>query len=342
MNPARRNILKLLPALVLASLGEAFAVESGRTLIRVNIPGPRSLPFLPVELIPILGLDQAMNVQLLIRYFPSGVRALEDMLTGNAQFSAQGFTVLHAFHSKGKNVRAIAPLSGQLPPYAIVVRSDLRRQIKTVADLKGRSIGASIGNVTSKTYSQQVAEALLTAYGVHTHEVRWVPTAQSWDGQFGALSSHSVDAVYCEEPFLSGLVRKKIGYVLSDFSDPKVRDKIPGAGHMRATLTTTAENLQQDTRSAEMMVQMLRQSLVWIFNTDVGEIVKRLEIKDQDEKLDLINVLSRSRAMYPDDIRFSQQQIEATSLFMRNTGILTDDSFDINMLIASQIAGVRP
>lgn len=342
MNPARRNLLKLIPALALAPFCGASAVESGRTLIRINIPGPRSLPFLPIELIPILGIDQALNVQLLIRYFPSGVRALEDMLAGNAQFSAQGFTILHAFHSKGKNVLALAPLSGQLPPYGIVVRSDLRKQIKTVADLKGRSIGASVGNITSKTYSQQVAEAFLSAHGVHAHEVRWVPTAQSWDGQFGALSSKSVDAVYCEEPFLSGLVRKKVGFLLSDFSDPRVSAKIPGAGHLRATITTTAENLQQDKRSAELMMQMLRQSLEWIFNTDVGEIVKRLDIKDPDEKLDLFNVLKRSRAMYPSEVHFSRRQIEATAQFMRSTGILADDNFDINTLIASQIAGVRP
>jgi NitT/TauT family transport system substrate-binding protein len=223
-----------------------------------------------------------------------------------------------------------------------VVRSDLHKQIKTVADLKGRSIGASVGNITSKTYSQQVAEAFLSAHGVHAQEVRWVPTAQSWDGQFGALSSKSVDAVYCEEPFMSGLVREKVGYLLSDFSDPKVSAKIPGAGHLRAIITTTAENLQHDKRSAELMMQMLRQSLEWIFNRDVGEIVKRLDIKNQDEKLDWINVLTRCRAMYPSEVHFSRRQIEATALFMRSAGILTDDSFDINMLIASQIAGVRP
>lgn len=342
MNPSRRNILKFLSALALAPYCQAFAADAERTLIRINIPGPHSLPFLPIELIPILGIDQKMNVQLVIRYFPSGVRALEDMLAGNAQFSAQGFTVLPAFQSKGKHVQAIAPLSGQLPPYGIVVRSDLRQQIKSVADLRGRSIGASIGNITSKTYSQQVAEVFLSASGIQAHEVRWVPTAQSWDGQFGALSSKSVDAVYCEEPFMSALVRKKAGFVLSDFSESKVKAKIPYADHMRATLTTTAENLQQDARSAESMVRMLQQSLDWIFNSSADEIVKRLELKDQDEKIDLLNVLSRSRAMYPSDVRFSRRQIEATAQFMRSAGIVIDDSFDLNTLIASQIAGVKP
>lgn len=342
MNISRRNILKLLPALVLAPCCDVFADEVERTQIRINIPGPHSLPFLPVELIPILGIDRGLNVQLSIRYFPSGVRALEDMLAGNAHFSAQGFTVLHAFHSKGKHVQAIAPLSGQTPPYGIVVRNELRKQIKTVTDLKGRSIGVSVGNVTSKTYLQQVMEVLLSAYGVKSHEVRWVPTAQNWDGQFGALSSKSVDAVFCEEPFLTGLVRKHTGFILSDFSDRKVLAKIPGAGHLRATLTTTAENLKQDSQLAEQMVAMLQNSIEWMFNNKATEIVKRIEIKDQEEKHDLINVLTRNRDLYPRDIRFSQRQVEDTAKFMRSAGILNDDSFDLHSLIDSKIAGVKP
>lgn len=82
MNITRRNILKLIPALTMAPFCGAFADDAGRRLIRINIPGPRSLPFLPVELIPVLGIDRGMNVELIIRYFPSGV-ALEDMLAGN-------------------------------------------------------------------------------------------------------------------------------------------------------------------------------------------------------------------------------------------------------------------
>jgi NitT/TauT family transport system substrate-binding protein len=341
MNLSRRNLLKAISVLPLAVVcGRAVAADL--TTLRINIPGPLSLPFLPIELIPILGIDRSLNAQLNIRYFPSGVRALEDVLAGNAQFSAQGFTVLPAFQAKGKNVKAIAPLSGQVPPYGIVVRSDLRGKIRRVADLKGRSIGISVGNATSKTYSQQVAESFLSMSGVQPSEVRWVPTAQNWDGQFGALNSKSVDAVYCEEPFLSGLVRKKTGFVLSDFSAPKVRAIIPGAGHFRATVTTTSENLAQDPHSAELMVQMLSQSLSWIFNASASEIVNRLGIKDDGERQNMIHVLSKNREMYASDVRFSQKQVAATAQFMASASILGQTDFDIHSLIASQFAGEKP
>lgn len=342
MNSSRRNILKLIPALALLPFYRAFAAGDEPTLLRINIPGPRSLPFLPIELIPILGIDRGMNAQLIIRYFPSGIRALEDMIAGNAQFSAQGFTVLEAFYRKGMHVQALAPLSGQVPPYGLVVRNDLRNKITRVADLKGRSIGVSVGSITSKTYLQQVMEVFLSSHGINAHEVRWVPTAQNWDGQFGALSSKSVDAVFCEEPFLTGLQRKNAGFMISDFNTPGVREKIPGNGHLRATITTTAENLSKAPQQAETMVRMLNQSLEWLAKAKPREIVARLDIQDKDERLELIDVLARQHDMYAKDARFSHRQVEATAQFMHAAGILADSSFDLNTLIASQFAGVKP
>jgi hypothetical protein len=46
--------------------------------------------------------------------------------------------------------------------------------------------------------------------------------------------------------------------------------------------------------------------------------------------------------MFASEVRFSRRQVEATARFMRAAGILTDDRFDLNTLIASQIAGVKP
>jgi ABC-type nitrate/sulfonate/bicarbonate transport system substrate-binding protein len=91
-----------------------------------------------------------------------------------------------------------------------------------------------------------------------------------------------------------------------------------------------------------MMVRMLRQSLEWMAKAEPKEIVSRLDPQYKDEKLELIDVLARHRGMYASDVRFSRHQVEATAQFMRAAGILTDDSFDLNTLIASKIAGVKP
>jgi hypothetical protein len=118
--------------------------------------------------------------------------------------------------------------------------------------------------------------------------------------------------------------------------------KIPGAEHLRATLTTSAETLGQDSRPAEIMVRMLSLSLEWMAKAGAGEIASRLDLQNKDEKKELIDILARNRSMFASDARFSRRQVEATAKFMRAADILTDDGFDLNTLIASQIAGVKP
>jgi len=87
---------------------------------------------------------------------------------------------------------------------------------------------------------------------------------------------------------------------------------------------------------------MFKHSLEWMAKSEPKEIVSRLDLGDKSEKQELVEVLTRHRGMYASDVRFSRRQIEATAQFMRAAGILTDEHFDINTLIASQFAGVKP
>lgn len=61
MNPSRRNLLKALSLPPLAALCTGTRAATAPVPLRINIPGPYSLPFLPIELIPILGIDRARD-----------------------------------------------------------------------------------------------------------------------------------------------------------------------------------------------------------------------------------------------------------------------------------------
>ncbi len=135
----RRMMIGYAAALALGPWRSARAAdEAGATVIRVNIPGPNMLPMLPIELIPRLGIDRALGAQLAIRYMPSGVLALEDIVAGNGHFAGVGFSVLPSFVAKGKSVAAVASLSSGVPPYSILIRPDLAKQIRQVRDLPGK------------------------------------------------------------------------------------------------------------------------------------------------------------------------------------------------------------
>jgi NitT/TauT family transport system substrate-binding protein len=343
MDAARRTVLKVLAAVALvAGNGSLRAAEAGGTLIRINIPGPRALPFLPIELIVALGIDRALGAQLQIRYFPSGVRALEDALAGNAQFAGLGFSVLPVFAVKGQKVLAVAPLSGAILPYAFLVRKDLAGRVRKPADLRGLSIGVSVGSVTSKTYLQMAAELTLSSYGVGPTEVRWVPMAQNIDGVFGALASQVVDAVFCEEPFVTNLLNRDAARVLIDVADPRVAARIPGANHLRAMIATSADFARENPQQAELMAKMLQRVLVWMRSATPEKMVAQLGVMDDTERRELISVLTRLPGMYSPDGRFVRQQVDAAKQFLLAAKAPVPADLDIHSLVMYQWSGHKP
>jgi NitT/TauT family transport system substrate-binding protein len=337
----RQFVAGLLSLPLMGGSGRNWAQGTAQT-IRFNVPGPGALPFMPIELIPRLGIDQALGAKLLIRYFPSGSQGLDDMLDGNAEFAGVGFSVVPKMRAKGQDVVAIAPMSGKTPPYAVVVHQSLRGQVRNLADLKGRSIGVSIGVTQAKTYLQTVAELLLKSYGVEPNQVRWVATAQNIDGQVGALAGHVVDAVFCEEPFPSALVRRKLGFVLTDLSDARLAALVPGVGHLRAAIATSEAYLQQDPAAMQRMVEMLRRTIAWMSKNKPEAIIARLDIADAQERRDRIAALTRSQEMFPLDVRFSRAQLEATRAFLRAGGDPDAAAFDLKKVVNDTWAGSRP
>lgn len=332
MGMSRREALARLGALGLAaSLKPVHA--AGEAIIRLNIPGPSLMPFFPLELIPVLGIDREFGVRLAIRHLPSGVLAAEDMLAGNADFAGTGFPILPNFVARRRNVAAIAALSSGAPPYSIVVRKDLAGRIRSLADLRGHSVGVPMGSVSTKTYLQLLAEHWVASYGVRPQEVRWVPITQNYEGVHGALAGEVTDAVFCEEPNSSSLVREGLGVQIASLYDPKHPVQLAGRNHIRAVLVAAPATLEARPQSARKMVQMLRRSLKWMHDVPPEQIPLRLGIADPAQRADIVQALGRMPNFYSRDGSFDKAEIEATRQFMQSVGLAMPAGRDIATLI---------
>jgi ABC-type nitrate/sulfonate/bicarbonate transport system substrate-binding protein len=287
--------------------------------IRLNLPGPGSLPFLPLELIPALGFDAEMGTRLLLRYHPSGIRALEDMFIGNADFAALGFPTLPVLHAKGKDAVAIAPISGTQHTFHMIVRKDLAGTITRLQDLKGHTIGVSTGSPNSKTYMQMLTEILLGAHGVGNHQIRWLATGQNWESASGALISKAADAVFCEQPFPTRLIRAGLGVSLADLSDARINAKVAGVDALRSIIATSRALLHQPEgpNKADLMVRMLRRSLVWLQSTSPETVARHAVVRAEEEREDIAILLKKTPGIYSTDARFITRQIETTDQFLR-------------------------
>lgn len=341
MDRSRRDFLGSLfglPLLALPGIAQARPVHT----IRLNIPGPGLLPYMPLELIPRLGFDKLLKSTVQIRYFASGVHALEDVLAGNADFAGLGFSVLPTMRAKGQDVVAIAPLSGATPALAVVAHADLRDTLRSLADLRGRSIGVPIRGATSKTYTQRMAELMLASSGVRANQVRWVGTGQNIEGQIGALSGRLVDAVFCEEPFPTMLVNRGAGFVLADLRDPQRRATIPGAAHLRAVLATRGAVVREDPQQVKLMLEMLQRTLAWMHVQKPAAIVARLDVGDEQERRERVLAMTRSPGLFPADTRFSRAQVEATRAFLKAGNDAGAEFSDPAQSVDDTWAGSRP
>ena len=348
MQSARRRVLQTLSGtLLLPWLGWAQqSCASGAdkvTVIRLNLPGPGSLPFLPLELISALGLDKEMGVRLVLRYHPSGIRALEDVLAGNADFAALGFPTLPLLQAKGMEPVAIAPIAGEQQVFKLMVRKDLARLITRVEHLVGHTIATSTGSPNSKTYMQMAMEIILSAHGVSAQQVRWLPSGQNWESISGGLISRAADAIFCEEPFPTRLIREGLGVPLLDLSDKRNRSGLVGIDALRSVVATSRKLVSQTEgqRKAELLVTMLRRSLVWINTSEPKLVAQRAVVSNDNEREDIVAVLSKTPRIYSSDARFYLQHVHETDLFLRSANSSQGIPPAIN-LIDSRWAGTLP
>ncbi|MFP5410126.1 MAG: ABC transporter substrate-binding protein [Gammaproteobacteria bacterium] len=332
MDISRRRVLAGLGALAATAAWKPLQARPGE-LIRLNIPGPHLMPFFPLELIPVLGIDRELGVRLAIRHLPSGVLAAEDMLAGNADFAGTGFPILPNFVARRKNVAAFAALSSGAPPYGIVVRKALAGTIRTLADLRGHSVGVPMGSVSTKTYLQLLAEHWVASHGVRPQEVRWVPITQNYAGVHGALAGEVADAVFCEEPNSSSLVREGLGVQIASLYDPRQPVRLAGSNHIRAVLVAAPATLEARPQAARKMVQMLRRSLKWMHGVQPDQIPLRLGIADPAQRADIVQALGRMPDFYSRDGGFDKTEIEATRQFMQSVGLAMPAGRDIATLI---------
>lgn len=307
-------------SLLLGLLGvrDAHAAQD-LPVIRLNLPGPGSLSFLPVELISALGFDREMGARLVLRYQPSGVRALEDALQGNADFAALGFPTLPVMHSRGKDVVAFAPLSGRRHTVHVLVRADLAKQVPNIASLKGRTIATSIGSPNSKAYLQMLMEVLLAAHGINNQQVRWLPSGQNWESYSGALLSKSADAVLCEQPFVHRLLRAGIAVSIADLNDPALQKKIPGVDALRSALVASRQTLARSETAgkAELLVRMLRRTLVWLQTTPAEMVASSATVANEEQRNEIVAILKATPDIFSATARFLPEQISATDHFLR-------------------------
>ncbi|MBF0143580.1 MAG: ABC transporter substrate-binding protein [Magnetococcales bacterium] len=344
MKRCPRILIPIVPALLLhvafaAGLLHAGGLES----ITISAPGPHNISYLPIDLIVRIGADREEGCAVRLLPTGGGAVALSNLVQKNVDFAVAGVPAAMSLKSHGGDVVVILPIN-DAPLFVLMVRAELRDEIKGIADLKGRVLGVNTSTRSSKTTSQQLVELLLRSAGVPVDTVRIVPAGQSWEEQSSLILSASVDAVMGDEPFASRLLEMGKVYFLAHLALPESVRGIPGSRFLHAALETRSDVIAEQPEKVAKVVRMIRKSLAWIASHSATELVEKLAITDVDERRSLILALERYPAAFSPDGRFSTAQLRETALFFQsgNDRDLPNPVFELDSLIDDRWAGRGP
>lgn len=336
MPSLRRFALSLL--LLALPLSAAHALDK----IVVSAPGPRNISYLPIDLIPKLGFDQAEGFEMQLVNTGGGGVALNNLMNQNADFAVAGVPAAMSLRANGGDVVVVAAVN-DAPLFVLMVRADLKGKVRKIADLKGKVIGVNTSSKTSKTTSQQLAEVLLRSGGIAPDDVRIVPAGQSWAEQSSLMISGAADAVMGDEPFASRLLADRKVFFLAHLAEPATVKGIKGTQFLHAAVETRGELARNQPQKVERFVRALRRTLEWMAAHPPEEIVGKLDIADAEERQALTYSLNKYRRAFSRDGKLSTAQLAETELFFRSTsaGNPAAEALAIESMVNDTWAGRR-
>lgn len=314
-----------------------FSVKHDQPLkiIYVAVPGPNNISYLPIELIPKIGADQAEGIKLKLIHTGGGSVALSQLLNYNAEFAVAGLPAQMSLKSNNQQVVTVAAVNDK-PSFVLMVRQELVGHIKAIADLDGHVIGVNSSSLISKTTSQQLLELLLSNAGVSLNAVNIIAAGQSWKEQSSLLLSAKVDAIMGDEPFASRLRRQGQVFFLFNLADDNVNKLIKGANFLHAALATRQDIINQQPQLVEKMILALKRALAWIDHHRPDELIEQLNISDADERNAFLEVLQNYKNLYSRDGHFSKSQLHETEIFFKQAN---GKNFDMKTQILDRWVG---
>lgn len=308
--------------------------------ITLSAPGPGAASYLPVELIQKIGADKAEGAEVRTYFSPAGGAALGELLSNNVDFAVVGLPAAMSARLKDPRVIALAAIN-DLPLYVLLVRQELKGKVKTIADLKGRTIGMHGDSTTTKTTSQQVLELLFRRGGVPPNSYRSVSIGRRWESESLMLKTGSADAVMGDEPHASRMIEEKIAFPLIHLGDPETKRQYAGTGFLRGALIGRNDRLEKDPHKSELMVRIIQRTLQWMAEHTPEEIVSKLEIASTEESDRLIALFKKYPRQYSKDGKFSTSQLRETEIFFidSQSGNPAAEKFRIEAMVVDRWAG---
>jgi ABC-type nitrate/sulfonate/bicarbonate transport system substrate-binding protein len=159
-----RYVLQLIFLAIVFSLAVTYfpepnSLSAAQPTVRVGYPQPSGAQ-LPIFVIPVAGTDRRYGIDVQVIYISGGARLTQTLVSGDIDMAMTGGAVVNGILS-GADLVYIAM---GVPTYGFSVYA--RPEIKTVSDLRGKTIGV----MTKGASSDHAATALIRQHGMRPGE----------------------------------------------------------------------------------------------------------------------------------------------------------------------------
>ena len=223
--------------------------------------------------------------------FDTGGKSIGALIGGSADFAANALE--HAIKAKvqGKDLVYVFS-STRLPGFGLVVATAHKGEIKTVADLKGKTVGVSGIGVASHV----LLDYMLKKNGVDPKDVRVVAVGLSTLPP--ALEGGKIVAGMAGEPFFSRLVSKGSAFSMGNMSSLKETLAILGGEYAFSGAITRPDVIQKRPHVVQKVVAALVKASHFIQTKTPEEIAAAIPADLVGDRAQYIETVRASKEIY--------------------------------------------
>ena len=259
----------------------AAPTKPPRAAIKVAIGSAASLNYLSWDLAKALGYFEDENLDVSLSYSASGNDAATALLSGSVEFTGNSMDQSIKAQIAGKPTKMVVSFS-KTPGAAIVVRNELKDTVKTLKDLKGKTVGATgqgTGTHVVLTY------ALNQAGLVQDKDYTFKPCGS---GTMAAtLDSKGADACINSDPYITQYVAANKGFILKDYRTVKDTTELIGGSYQFTGAVTTADFIAKSPDVVQRVVNALVKTNKYIQATASKDIAAKLPKSVTGDDVDL-------------------------------------------------------
>ena len=277
-----------------ASLTQARAAEPEKITIMVG--GITKLIYLPARLTEQLGYFKAEGLDVELLSQPAGVDAENELLAGAVQGVVGFYDHSIDLQAKGKEVKAIV-VFGQVPGEVEMVATKQADVIKSMADVKGKTLGVTGLGSSTNFLTQYLAHLK----GVEISQYSVLPVGA--DNSFiAAIKQGRIDAGMTTEPTVSQLIKTGDAKVLVDMRGVDGTRAALGGTYPASSLYVQSAWLDGHKDVAQKLARAFVHTMQYLHTHSADEIAAQMP-KDYygSDKALYISALKASLPMYTVD-----------------------------------------